>query len=315
MKIYITGANSMIGTALSNYFSDKKYSVFCLNGRKHLDLTLTTCVDELKKSLAAEKPDFLVHLASVNGNIKYNSLYPQNIYYTTSIIGLNVLNAVTETSPKTKILSVLSSCSYPEADLLKEENYWNGSPHQSVESHGFAKRTLMEFGRQIYKESNTIHIGMCINTCYGPGDSLDINKTKVIGGLIQKFLKAKYNNESEVQLWGSGRARREFIFVNDIPPIMEKILFEYNDPYYPINVGSGQDYSIKELAIAIKELVGYNGNLVWDTSMPDGQMKKLLCTDKFVNLFGEHYFTSLKSGLSTTIDYYEKLYISNNANN
>ncbi len=312
-KILITGGTSMIGQDLASYLS-KKYIVLPLK-HKNLDLTIQDDVVEFCCILIEEGVDYVIHLASLNGNIQFNSVYPADIYFDTAMIGLNVLRSVAVHSPKTKILSVLSSCSYPEADLLKEENYWSGSPHPSIEAHGFSKRVLMEFGRQIHKQYGVVHVGVCVNTCYGENDNFNIHKTKVIGSLIKKFYDAKINNNDNVVLWGDGSPRREFVYSKDLPPIIEKVLLEYNDVEYPINIGSGIDFTIKEVAHLIKDVVGFKGEIVWDTSKPNGQMKKLLCNEKYKMLFGEASFTPLNEGIEKTVKAYEKLFISNNPNN
>ncbi len=300
-KLLVTGASSMIGRRiLDDWTSFSGYEMIADN-HKCWDLTnRNECFDLFSRT----KPDYVIHLASLNGNIDYNAKYPADIFSVTTQIALNVLTAASQFGVK-KVVSAISSCAYPEAEILKEDNFFNGEPHRSVDAHGFAKRYVMELGRQIYKQNGMISVGMCFNTCYGPYDNFDLAKTKVVGSLIRKIVTAKMENATEVSIWGTGSARREFIFVDDVAKMFLKTMQSYDDVYYPINVGSGTDISIKELAETICEVVGYSGKLVFDTSKPDGQMKKLLSNEKMIQTFGEQAFTSLLDGLSKTVDYYK----------
>ena len=302
-RILITGATSMVGRSL--FYEDGPFRGCWMFADNHSiwDLMNKEACDSLFNEV---KPDYVIHLASLNGNIDYNAKYPSDIFATTTQIALNVLTTASKYKVK-KVVSAISSCAYPEAELLVEENFFSGEPHRSVDAHGFAKRYILELGRQIYKQSGMVSVGMCFNTCYGPDDNFDLNKTKVVASLVRKIYTAKASGDISVSIWGTGNARREFIYAGDLPKMFFNTLKLYNDVYYPINVGCGEDISIGDLARLIKDVVGYSGELVFDESKPDGQMKKLLCNKKMTSLFGEQEFTPLRRGLEETVDFYRAI--------
>lgn len=302
MKILLTGSTSMVGRSILRNNIDN----YKIVGDDHkFDLTDYDNVDKLFKDI---KPTHVIHLASLNGNISFNNKYPSDIFYTTTSIAMNILKASTKYNIK-KIVSAISSCAYPcNKELLIEEEFWDGEPHTSVDAHGFAKRFILEYSRQIYKQYQTLSVGVCFNTCYGPYDNFDLNKTKVMGSLIKKFLEAKYNNDPYVEVWGTGNPMREFIYVDDVAKMIFKVLDKYSNPFYPINVGSGKDISIRDLSYLIKSVIGYNGNILFNSSKPDGQMKKLLSNANMEKYFGPQEFTTLEEGIERTVKWYEANY-------
>lgn len=302
MTILLTGSSSMVGKAIVR--CNEKYDIVC-DDHKSFDLTDYESVVELFKTT---QPKYVIHLASLNGNISFNNKYPSNIFYTTSAIGMNVLRACQQFKVE-KVVSAISSCAYPDGeDLLIEKNFWDGEPHRSVDAHGFSKRFILEYGRQLYKQHGMISVGVCFNTCYGPHDNFDLNKTKVMGSLIKKICDAKKQQDKSVHIWGTGNPRREFIYVDDVARMIFETIDKYSDPFYPINIGSGEDVSIAELAKTIKDVVGYEGSLNFDLSKPDGQMKKLLSNQKMEKYFGPQEFVPLNAGIERTVDWYESNY-------
>lgn len=306
--VVITGATSMLGRHISDHLHNNVESIeiWEMNHREGFDLTSLECARNMVGWL---KCDYIIHLASLNGNIQYNSKYPADIFYTTAQCGINILKAAAEITSEErpiKVISILSSCSYPDTNdgILFEENYWNGSPNPSVEAHGFSKRVIMEYGRQLYKQYGLMSVGVIYNTAYGEYDNTDVDKTKVVMGLIKKFVDAKVYNKEEVVLWGSGEPRREFIYAGDIARTIPLVMKSYDNPILPLNIGNQAEYSIKELAENINEIVGFKGKVVWDGSKPNGQMRKLLSSRTFRKTWGNVKFTTLKEGLNKTIKWY-----------
>lgn len=305
MSILITGGNSMLGRAISQILPD---SLPITHGDIY-NSSASSCdllsYDSTIDLFRLHKPHTVIHCAGYNGNISFNSKYPAEIFYNTTQIALNVLNCAQRVGTK-KIVSLLTSCAYPnqEEKTLVEKKFWDGLPNESVECHAFAKRMIQEYGRQLYKQYGTICVGIVFNTCYGPYDSFDIHKTKVVGGLIKKFVEAKRNGDTEVVCWGTGEPRRELIYVEDAARLAVLASAKYNDPFFPLNLGSGEDITIRELATTISELVGFDGQIIWDTTKPDGQMRKLLSNKKMKRLLGPQKFTPLREGLTKTIEWY-----------
>lgn len=296
-KIVVTGGDSMIGRALVTEL--KKYTCEVTGtSHKYLDLMDYKSTYRYFHNI---RPDYVFHLAGYNGNIRFNGKYPHDIFYKTTQMGLNVLNICKELQVK-KVCSLISSCAYSPDVLMEESRFFEGKPHDTVEAHGFAKKILVEYGRQINKQyPDTRCTNVVVNHVYGPHDNFNPEKTKVVGSLIAKFEDAKKNNLAEVELWGSGNARREFIYVDDVAKYLPAILTEINDEL--INLGCNSDISIKELAETIQELVGYKGKIFWNGSS-EGQMRKLLSSHR-INKFLQLEFTSLKDGLKKTIEWYE----------
>jgi GDP-L-fucose synthase len=304
MKLLITGSSSMVGQALlRNESLREKYDLIQCD---HYEYDLTS--KEATRSLFRKhKPNYVIHLASLNGNIAFNDENPASIFLDTTEIAMNVLRTACEFGVS-KVVSAISSCAYPSIPLLRESDFFFGEPHGSIESHGFAKRYIIELSRQLYRQYGFMSVGMCFNTAYGPHDSFDLKKTKVMGSLIKRFVEARRADSNEVILWGSGSPRREFIYVDDVARMFDLVLHKYNDPLYPINVGSKTDISISHLSTLVAGIVGYKGRIVFDMSKPDGQMKKLLSNEKMQKHFGQQMFTSLEDGIKRTVDWYESNY-------
>jgi GDP-L-fucose synthase len=302
-RILITGGDSMLGRAIFKKLHDMEAQVYRIT-HKMCDLLDW---EETFNLIYTNKPHYIIHCAGYNGNISFNKKFPAEIYHKTMQMGLNVLSASASCGVK-KVVSLISSCAYPDLGdgLLKEEDFWKGEPNKSVDAHGFAKRGLLEYGRQIHKQYGMLCVGMCVNTCYGPYDNFSVEKTKVVGGLIKKFSDAKRDNIPFVDCWGTGMARREFIYAEDVGKYLAPVLESYDNSEYPINIGSGIDYTIKELAHIVKKSVEYEGEIKWDEARPDGQMRKLLSNDKMKSLFGELKFTPLEVGIDRTVEWYNE---------
>jgi len=220
-------------------------------------------------------------------------------------MALNVLQACVENGIQ-KVVSPLSSCAYPNTNMLFEKEFWAGAPNESVEAHGLSKRNILAFCRQIYKQHGLKYVSIVFNTCYGPYDSYDVDKTKVVGGLIKKFYDAKINNLPFVECWGTGRPRREIIYVDDVAKGVVNALQYYDDPNIPLNIGANTDISIKEIAAIIADVMDYKGRIVWDTTKQDGQFQKMLVPGNMDKVFQDNpiKFTIPVEGLKKTIEWY-----------
>ncbi len=302
-KVILTGASSMMGHSVYKYLSGK-CTVYPITHR-HTDLMDSQATLKLFNRL---KADYCIHLAGYNGNIIFNQKYPAEIYHRTTQIGLNVLHSCLQSGVK-KIVSLISSCAYPDLgnQLLSEGDFWNGPPNSSVDAHGFAKRTLLEYSKQLAKEYDIVSVGMIVNTGYGPNDNYDVEKTKVIGGLINKIATAKRNKDKSITCWGTGKPKREFVYCDDVGKHLLLVLANYDNSNEPINIGSGMDYTIKQVVDTIAEKFKFTGEILW-TNKNDGQMRKLLDNSKMNSLFGHLQFTSLSEGLDKTIEWYETFY-------
>ncbi len=297
--VWVSGASSMVGSAVCSSLRERQAIVL---SPTHNELELS---DEEQVNLYFLRHQFqyICHCAGFNGNISFNAKYPAIIFERTTRMAINVLKLSRYPIIK-KIVSVLPSCAYPSGNSdapLKETDLWNGLPDESVECHGLAKRVLDAYGRQLHKQYGTICKCVVLNNCYGPGDSLDINKTKVVGGLIVKFLNAVKNNDHEVVCWGTGEPRRELLYSEDAGEGIVFALQHCDDVFHPTNIG-GTEVTIKELAEKIASLCGFTGKITWDTTRPNGQMRKLLDSQSIKKLGFEQKF-SLDEGLLRTVEW------------
>jgi nucleoside-diphosphate-sugar epimerase len=302
-RVMVTGANSMIGRATIKALLQRKATVLPVY-HGTCDLMINNQVDVTFHEL---KPDYVIHLAGYNGNILFNKQYPADIFYRTTVMGLNVLNCAAKYKVD-KVVTALASCAYKDTDeILKVENFNDGMPNRTVEAHGLSKKALYHFSRQLNKQHGLNAVCTIFNTAYGPYDSFSVEKTKVVGGLITRFVAAVENGVNRVACWGTGHPRREFIYCDDAAEGLVQTLEKYDNVELPINLGFNEDISIRELAEMIAELTGFEGEILWDTEKPDGQYRKLLDSSKMAeyDIVIENK-TTLEEGLKRTIEWYKK---------
>ena len=298
-NILLTGGNSMIARAIQREVPC--YEII------HNDTEMDAIVDltkrhEFTKFCRIYKPERMIHLAAFSGNLNFNQTYPSKTFEDNIRIGLNVFSEWFQYGKAKKALNVIPSCAYPDYPICMEHMLWNGKCHTTIESHGLARRCIEAYTRQLNKEGARI-ITCIVNNSGGEFDSFDPVKTKVIGGFINKFIKAKEEGATHVVCWGQGKETREFIFCDDVSKCLLQALDTYEDLYEPLNITSGEEITIKELAETIAELVGFTGDIYWDKTKPDGQMRKKLSTTKMRKYISIE-FTPIRSWLKTTIDWY-----------
>jgi GDP-L-fucose synthase len=301
-NVYVTGARGFFGKHVCENLLKEGCNI--IEYGSHMDLTdINVCLD----IMSYHKPDQIIHLAGFNGGIQYNMDYPADIFYRNTVMGLNLHEAARITGVK-KILSVVASCAWAEPDLhweaLKDSDILKGRPNNSVECHGYAKRNLYlasKFYKSQYNiDSNTI----CVTTLFGPGDTFDPKRTKVVGALIKKFVDAVKNGDKEVECWGDGTPSRQLIYVKDAAKQLVMLTGKDLNRPFPICLGSDWNFTIKRLAEYIAQLTGFTGNIVWNTDKPNGQSSKMLKTDR---IFGLVKTTPFKTALEETINYYKGL--------
>jgi len=302
-KVFLTGPQSMIGRAT---IVSLRQRGAIIQGAFHEDIDLMDyqATKDLMQDLGSE---YCIHLAGYNGNIAFNSAYPADIFFRTSIMGQNVLRACAENKIK-KVVSVLSSCGYKAGiDPLKEEEFLNGEPDPSTEAHAYGKRDLLIFSKLLKKQFSLNATCCILNTVYGPYDNFELNKTKVVGSFIKKFTDAVINGDSSVTCWGTGNPQRELIYCADAAEGIVQVLEKYDETNMPINIGFNHDIRIGELAKVIANLCGFKGEIVFDSTKPDGQTRKILNSSKMVRYDISINETFLENGLRKTIEFYKEI--------
>ncbi len=303
-KILITGGAGFLGShvvdKLINEIGIKKTQIR-ISRSKTQDLRIwENCVEVVKDI------DIIIHLAAKVGGIGFNKKYPGTIFYDNIIMNTQLMEAARQEGVE-KFVGMGSVCEYPKYTPVpfKEDNLWNGYPEETNAPYGISKKVMI-VQSQAYKQQfgfNSIHLLM-INL-YGPRDNFDLEDSHVIPALIRKFTDAVENDSKEIVLWGTGSATREFLYVEDAAEAIILAAEKYNKTD-PVNIGSGNEISIRELAELIADLVGFEGKIRWDTSKPDGQPRRRLDATRAKEEFGFVARTNLKIGLKKTIDWYKK---------
>lgn len=304
-KIYVAGHRGLVGSALKRKLDSKRYTNLILRNHKELDLTNQQAVNEF---FEREKPEYVFLAAAKVGGIIANSTYPADFIYENLMIEANVIHAAFEYGVK-KLLFLGSSCIYPKLapQPLKEEYLLTGPLEETNEAYAIAKIAGIRLCKHYNQQYGTNFISVMPTNLYGPNDNFDLETSHVMPALIRKFHEAKVNQEPEVVVWGTGKPLREFIYVDDMADscvyLMEN--FDAKEVGQFVNIGVGEDVSISELAEMIKDIVGFEGEIVYDTSKPDGTPRKLLDVSLLHALGWKHKIT-LKDGITKTYEWCKK---------
>lgn len=299
-KIYVAGHTGMVGSAIVRELTRQGYTNII--GRTHTELDLTDKT-ATEKFFAAERPDYVFVAAAKVGGIKANSTYPVEFGLTNMYIAGNVLQAAHNVGVK-KLLYLGSACCYPNSvDMpIKEECLLDGNPEPTNEAYALAKNFGVKLCGYFRKEYGDDFIAVTPANCYGEGDSFDPQNSHVIPALIQKYYRAKLDNTPKIELWGSGKAMREFIYVDDLANACVFLMDNYSD-YEHVNVGTGSEISIYDLAKLISKVVGFEGEIVTDPSKPDGKMRNFIDSSKLASLGWKPKYT-MESGVRRLFDWY-----------
>lgn len=302
-RVLVTGGTGFLGKFVVQQLEKSGYNVMSV-GSKDYDLTRRkACIEMFLNT----RPDYVVHLAALCGGILANRQMPGSYFYNNIQMGINIIEC-SRLGGIEKLLLMGSVCSYPKNCPVpfKEDDLWNGYPEETNASYGIAKKAVAHMGQAYAAQYKMQIINLLMVNLYGPGDSLDLEKNHVVPALIKKFVDAKKAGIPTVRIWGTGNPSREFLYVEDAAKAIVLALERQLSPD-PINIGSNKEVKIRELVETIKELVGYTGELIWDTTMPDGQPRRCLDVSQAANMIGFVAETSLKDGLQKTIDWYTNL--------
>ena len=301
-KIYVAGSNGMVGSAIVRTLEAKGYSNIVVKSSKELDLKNQQAVRDF---FSQEQPEYVFLAAAKVGGIHANNTYPATFIYDNLMIQSNVIQAAYDFNVK-KLLFLGSSCIYPKfaPQPIKEEYLLTGSLEPTNEAYAIAKIAGLKMC-QFYKQQYGCNFISAMPTnLFGVNDNFNLENSHVLPALLRKFIEAKQNNKQEVTIWGSGTPKREFLFVDDLAEACLFLMENYND-VETVNIGTGEDVSIKELAETIMKIVGFEGSLIFDASKPDGAPRKLLDVSKINNLGWKHQ-TNLEEGIQKTLNWIQK---------
>ncbi|QQG42264.1 MAG: GDP-L-fucose synthase [Candidatus Woesebacteria bacterium] len=299
--VVVTGGSGFLGIHLVKKLLKLKPAKIVIPNHKKTDLRdYRSCLKAFKNA------DIVIHLAGNVGGIGYNQSKPAELFDDNIIMGINIMRAAKACNVQ-KVVLIGTICAYPKFTPVpfKEEHLWDGYPEETNAPYGLAKKMLLVQSQAYRKQYGFNSIYLLPVNMYGPGDNFDPTSSHVIPALIKKFAEARNTKSKKVVIWGSGKPTREFLYVDDAAEGILKACEKYNKPD-PINLGSGFEISIKELARTISKMIGFKGSIIFDKSKPDGQPRRRLYVGKAIKEFGFKAKTDFKTGLKKTIEDYLK---------
>lgn len=304
-NILVTGGAGFLGSFVIEKLRRRNVKEEQLKIPRSRDLDLTRMDNCIK---AVKGVDVVIHLAARVGGIGYNRANPATLFYDNAIMGIQMMEAARREGVE-KYVAVGTVCAYPKFTPVpfREEDLWNGYPEETNAPYGLAKKMLL-VQSQAYRQQygfNSIYL-LPVNL-YGPGDNFNPESSHVIPALIKKFVEAVREDKKTVDVWGTGKASREFLYVEDAAEGIVLAAERYDKPD-PVNLGAGFEISIRDLASLISELTGYRGEIVWDATKPDGQPRRCLVVSRAKKEFGFEARVDFREGLRRTIDWYMAKY-------
>ena len=304
LKVLVTGASGFLGKSVcTNLEEDDRYELIPLAGKKQWDLTKQGYMAE---ALTMTKPDVVIHLAATVGGIGANQRHPGLFMYNNLAMGLNVIEECRDYGRLKKFIMVGTVCAYPKFTPVpfNEQDLWTGYPEETNAPYGIAKKSLMQLLISYHQEYNFNSVNLIPVNMYGPYDNFDPEYSHVIPALILKFAKAMEENAPNVEIWGTGNASREFLHAWDCAEAIKLSIEKETDPY-PMNIGTGQEITIKELASLISEKMGYKGVVYFNDEYPDGQPRRCLDISRAQHILGFEPSVDLDNGIGHLVDWFE----------
>lgn len=303
-KVLVTGGAGFLGHfVLDRLAAFENLQVF-VPRKTQYDLVSNSDVQQL---LADTNPDLVIHLAASVGGIGYNEKNPATLFYDNLMMGAQLMEESRKVGVK-KFVAVGTVCAYPKFTPVpfKEDDLWNGYPEETNAPYGLAKKMMLVQAQAYRKQYGFNAIFLLPANLYGPGDNFDLDSSHVIPALIRKCVEARNNNAPFMEAWGSGKASREFLYVDDCAEGILRAAAHY-DGAEPVNLGNGREVVIKDLVETIARLTGYRGAIRWQADKPDGQLRRRLDVTRAREEFGFEARTPFEDGLRKTIDWYEQV--------
>ena len=301
-KILVTGGAGFLGSSIAKKLKERGVYEKDIRIPRSKDMDLRkweNCVEVVNDI------DIVIHLAARVGGIGFNRKFPATLFYDNAIMGIQLIEAARQEGVA-KFVAIGTVCAYPKYTPIpfKEDNLWDGYPEETNAPYGLAKKMLLVQSQAYRQQYGLNSIFLLPVNLYGPGDNFDLESSHVIPALIRKFTEALEDNKKEVVVWGTGKASREFLYVEDAARGIILATEKY-DKSDPVNIGAGFEIKIKDLVELIAELTGFKGEIRWDTTKPDGQPRRCLDVSKAKKEFGFEARVDFREGLEKTIEWYK----------
>ena len=302
-RITITGGKGFLGKHLIHAFQNKGCRYITVADLPEYNLIR---LEDVRRLYEETTPDIVVHLAAKVGGIGFNRENPGALFYENIMMGVQLIHEGYLHGIE-KFIALGTICAYPKFTPVpfKEDELWNGYPEETNAPYGLAKKMMLVQSQAYRQQYGFNSIFLLPVNLYGPGDNFDPNSSHVIPALIKKCVDARMKGEATVEVWGTGKATREFFYVEDAARAIVEATEKYNKSE-PVNIGAGFEISIHDLTELIVELTGYQGEIVWNHNQPDGQPRRMLDTARAYQEFGFRAQTDFREGLQKTIAWYEK---------
>ncbi|MGH2581938.1 MAG: GDP-L-fucose synthase family protein [Anaerolineales bacterium] len=297
-RVVVTGGSGFLGAFIVEKLTQAGAENVFVPRSQEYDLVQP---DQIDRMLEDSQPDIIIHAAALAGGIGANSKRPAEFFYDNLMMGVPLMHKAWESGVK-KFVALGTICSYPKfaPTPFREETLWDGYPEETNAPYGLAKKMLLVQAQAYRQQHGFNSIFLLPVNLYGPRDNFDLETSHVIPALIRKFIEAKERGDDRVELWGDGSPTREFLYVEDAAEAVV-LAAERFDGAEPVNIGSGVDISIKDLAQTIAEMTGFEGRIQWDTTKPNGQPRRLLDVGRAQEYFGFRAETDFREGLKKTI--------------
>lgn len=302
-RILVAGGTGFLGSAVIKRLTEKRIN--------HVAISLSQGIDfrNLNKTVeyfSLHKPEIVIHTAAYVGGIKFGLDHAGEIYYNNILINTNLIEAARITGVK-KLIIPIANCAYPDVvnREFKEDEFWNGPLNETVMVYGMVKKAQWAQSWAYTKQYGMQFVNLILPNMYGPNDYFNEERSHALGALLMKIVKAKLENSPQVTVWGTGKPVREWLYVDDGAEALVRAI-DIDHFVDPINIGVGKGISIEDLTNLIKEIVGYNGKLVFDTTRPDGAPYKVMNISKCKKIFKWHPTTNLRNGIEKTYRWYAK---------